>query len=222
MKKNIHYMTVPFEFKGVHEEKAGSENLGRVEGYASVFNNVDLGLDVVVKGAFKKTLKDNKGKVIILADHDPSKPIGWNTEGVEDEYGLKVKGDLNLDVQLAKERYSLAKQAFKIGAPTGLSIGYTTIKSEPDGENPRIRRLTELKLWEYSFVTFPMNMEAMLTAAKSIGGIDKAQFLIQQLKHQGVSLRDFEQALHLEAAAVGEDPVMIGQSLDNLLAKFRT
>ncbi len=215
---SINYMTVPFEFKAVDEV----QKFGNVKGYASVFGNIDLGLDVVDRGAFNKTLKDSGGKVIILADHMPDRPIGWNKEGREDEYGLKVNGDLNLDVQLARERYSLAKQAFEIGAPTGLSIGYTTIKAEPDSTNPRIRRLKELKLWEYSFVTFPMNTAAMLTAAKSIGAIDKAQFLIQHLKHQGVTLRDFEQALQVEAANQSEDPSQIAQSLDNLIAKFKS
>ncbi len=103
----------------------------------------------------------------------------------------------------------------------GLSIGYTTIKGEPDTTNPRIRRLKELKLWEYSLVTFPMNQEAMITAAKSLGALDKAKFLLDQLKLQGISSQDLELALRKEAAKVDEDPVLLGQSLDRLIEKFR-
>lgn len=217
---NIKFMT--FSFKAASVKADTDPNFGVIEGYASTFGNVDLGLDIVDKGAFKKTLRDNGGKVAILADHNPTEQIGWNEKGEEDDTGLFVVGKLNLVVQKAKERYALAKQAFDIGAPAGLSIGYTTIKGEPDTENPRIRRLKELKLWEYSLVTFPMNTSAMLTAAKSMGALDKATFLIKELVNQGVTLKDFEMALHKEAAEVDEDPLLLEQSLDNLINKFRS
>ena len=88
-------------------------------------------------------------------------------KGLEDDAGLAVKSVLILDVQKARERLALAKKALEIKARAGLSIGYSTIRAEPDQTNPRIRRLKELKLWEYSFVTFPMNTEALVTAAKT-------------------------------------------------------
>jgi hypothetical protein len=72
-------------------------------------------------------------------------------------------------VQLARERYSLMKQAQEIGAETGLSIGYQTIKSEPDKEQPSVRRLKELRLLEYSVVVFPMNPSASIETVKKIG-----------------------------------------------------
>lgn len=215
--KTIEYKTFKFDIKEADEDK----NEGRVEGYASTFGNVDLGLDIVDKGAFKRTIRDSKGKIPILADHSPYEQIGWNEEAEEDNKGLLVRGALDLNVQKGKERYSLAKKALKIGAPMGLSIGYFTIKAEPDAENPRIRHLKELALLEYSFVTFPMNTQAMVTAAKSIGAVDKARFLIEQLKQQGVSIQDLELALRQEAALVDEDPTKISQSIDNLIQKFR-
>jgi HK97 family phage prohead protease len=209
-----------FEFKIEEADEVKDE--GRIEGYASTFGNVDLGLDIVVKGAFKKTLKENKGVWPILADHDPYKQIGWNEEAEEDDKGLFAVSMIDLNVQLGKERFSLAKKAKKFGARVGMSIGYTTINAEPDRDNPRITRLTELKLWEHSLVTFPMNTEALVTAAKGIGEVDKIQFLIQHLKNEGVSLKDLEIALRKEAAHVDEDPALIGQSIDNLILKFKS
>jgi len=157
------FLTVPFEIKAATEENGK----GVIEGYASTFGNIDLGLDIVDKGAFAKTLQENGGKIPILADHNPSKQIGWNLEATEDNIGLKVRGELDIENnQLAKERFSLAKKAKEIGASFGLSIGYMTIKEEPDSDNPAVRRLKEVKLLEYSFVTFPMNTQAMVTAAK--------------------------------------------------------
>lgn len=215
--KQYEYKTFGFKFEEVEEVKEE----GRVSGYASTFGNMDLGFDVVSKGAFKKTLKENKGRFPILADHSPYDQIGWNERGSEDDTGLLVEGALMLGVQKARERYVLAKKALELKAPAGLSIGYMTVLSEPDSQNPRIRMLKELKLFEYSFVTFPMNTQAMVTAAKSIGAIDKARFIIEQCKAQDISLKDLEIALLQEAAHVDLDPTKLSQSMDNLIEKFK-
>lgn len=216
--KKIEYKTFGFEVKEAEETE--NKNEGVIEGYASTFGNMDQGFDVVEKGAFKATLKLNKGRVPILADHDPHSQIGWNVDAKEDSEGLLVRGAIMLDVQKGREKYALAKKALEIKAPAGISIGFTTIKAEPDADNTRIRRIKEVKLWEYSLVTFPMNTEAMVTAAKSIGQFDKAQFILAQLKNLGISLKDLELALQKEAAESDLDPTKISQSLDNLMKKF--
>lgn len=214
----IEFKTFGFEVKeaGVTENK----NEGVIEGYASTFGNIDQGFDIVDKGAFKATLKMNKGRFPILADHNPADQIGWNEKASEDNEGLFVRGAIMLDVQKGKEKYSLAKKALDIKAPAGISIGFTTIKAEPDASNPRIRRIKEVKLWEYSLVTFPMNTEAMVTAAKSIGQLDKINFILRQLKEMNISINDLELALRKEAADKDFDPTKISQSLDNLIQKF--
>ena len=217
--KRVQYKTFELELGEVKESDDKSK--GIIEGYASTFGNVDLGFDVVMPGAFKKTIKDFH-KWPILADHNPYTPIGINVEASEDKKGLAVVGELELGIAKAQEKYLLAKQAKKHGGRAGLSIGYMTIKSEPNKDNSRIRNLNELKLFEYSPVTFPMNTEALITAAKSTGNIDKAKFLIQHLiNNQGISLKDLEVALRNEAAQVDLDPTAIGQSIDNLITKFR-
>lgn len=213
----IEFKTFEFEVKEAKDD--GTE--AKIEGYASTFGNIDFGLDRVMKGAFKKTLQESKGRVPILADHNPYEQIGWNEKAAEDTTGLNVEGSLILGVQKAKERYLLAKKALQLKARAGLSIGYMTIKAEPDSEQPRVRNLVELKLFEYSLVTFPMNAEAMVTAAKSIGEVDKAKFLLSQLVNQGISLHDLGVALAEQAAKHDEDPTKISQSLDNLIEKFK-
>ncbi len=218
MNKAIEFKTFPLEIKEATDDSKG---IGKFEGYASTFGNMDQGLDVVDQGAFKVTLKSNKGKFPILADHNWESHIGYNESAHEDSKGLFVQGGINLNVQKGQEKFALAKQALGLETPMGLSIGFTTVQAKNDQDNPRVRHLTELKLWEYSFVTFPMNIEAMVTTAKSLGDIDKANFLLQQLKLQGISVRDLELALLQEANQNNEDPTKISQSLDNLIAKFR-
>ncbi len=150
-----------FEFKIQDADPAK----GIIRGYASTFGNIDFGDDVIDAGAFKKTIQESKGLIPILADHDPTKQIGWNLRAEEMKDGLFVEGKIDVENNaLARERYSLAKQALEIGASSGLSIGYGTVKAVADKERPSVRRLKEVKLYEYSFVTFPMNNLAMVTA----------------------------------------------------------
>ena len=120
---------------------------GAFTGFASIFDAVDSYGDVVVKGAFKRTLS-NKKQFPLLWSHDITKPIGV-ISAKEDKTGLKVEGRLNLDVQLACEIRSLMKQ----GAVSGLSIGYQTVKEEPDTTRGA-RLLKEINLWEISPVVF--------------------------------------------------------------------
>lgn len=145
-----------FEFKALSEE-------GEFEGYAAVFNNVDLGGDKILPGAFARTLKKTGGVVPIMADHITRDQIGWGIEAMEDKRGLKVHGKLNLSIQRAAEKYALAKQAAEVSAKMGLSIGYESVKREYDGD---VRVLKEVVLHEYSIVTFPMNERATMTAVK--------------------------------------------------------
>jgi HK97 family phage prohead protease len=146
--------TFAFEVKELEED-------GTFEGYAAIFDIVDFGNDLIKKGAFKKTLRENKD-LPLLWYHDPRQPIGKIVEAEEDGKGLRIKAKLNLDVQQAKEVYSNMKQKIV----RGLSIGYDSIKWAWD-EMTRI--LQEVKLWEISPVTFPMAIDALVTGVKMEG-----------------------------------------------------
>ena len=162
---------------------------GEFSGYASTFGAVDLGGDVIEKGAYTKTLKESQGRIPILDHHDPTRQIGWNVQAHEDERGLFVRGLLDLNVRAARERQSLMKMAQSIGGRTGLSIGFRTIKEEPDRKRPNIRRLKEVQLIEYSVVTFPMNPQAGVVSVKA-----KEQ-LIGQFLQNAVGLDELQTQL---------------------------
>lgn len=217
-------MTPKVEVKSFELEIKDADSNGMIRGYASTFGNVDLGMDVVDKGAFKKSIKESKGLFPILADHDPQKQIGWNLRAEEDEKGLYVEGKIDLNVQAGREKFSLAKTAMEAGAKMGLSIGYMTIKAEPDRDKPMVRHLKELKLFEYSIVTFPMNTSAMITAIKSefkqASNIDLVQKLIAELKQQGISHSELVTALHTGAAGDESDP-SLAQSLNDLIQMMK-
>ncbi len=148
----------PFEFKLDGDE-------GTFSGHGSVFGVKDAFSDIVAKGAFDRTLSEaaKSGNMpALLWQHDPTQPIGAWEHMAEDKRGLKVVGKLALDVQRGAEAHSL----LKMGALNGLSIGFNTVTSELD-EKKRIRKLTDVDLWEVSIVTFPANGKARVTAVKS-------------------------------------------------------
>jgi len=146
------------------EIKADDEATGTFTGYGSIFNNVDLGNDVIEEGAFSKSISKRGAKGIkLLWQHNMDEPIGVFEEIIEDSRGLKVKGRLAMGTQRGREAYEL----MKMGALDGLSIGY---RVDPKGmrwdENSKRRYLKEVDLMEISAVTFPMNPRARVSAVK--------------------------------------------------------
>lgn len=152
----IQRMSVALDLKRAPDES------GVFEGYASVFNVVDQGLDSVQPGAFSKTL--GRRKVKMLWQHDTSQPIGVWDEIREDDKGLYVKGRCLPEVAKGAEALAL----MRAGALDSMSIGYRTIEAAPDEANRHVRKLIEVDLFEISLVTFPMLPDAKITAVKSI------------------------------------------------------
>jgi HK97 family phage prohead protease len=134
---------------------------GSFEGMAAVYGNLDLGGDVIEPGAFTRTIKNGGGKVPLLWQHDQREPIGLG-KLQDSKEGLMIHGQLVMESPVAQKALGL----MKADVLTGLSIGYDTIVSEYDKAND-IRKLKELKLWEVSLVTFPMNPKAQVTAVKA-------------------------------------------------------
>lgn len=169
----------------VCEFKADGE--GIIEGYGSVFSNVDAYGDVVAPGAFKRTLEEclqQKRMPAMLWQHDQEEPIGVWTSMSEDMRGLYVKGQL---AQTQRGREAL--ELIRLGALSGLSIGYSTVKSSFD-ERTGIRTLMDVNLWEVSPVTFPANTAARITSAKSIKTEREFEMF---LRENGFSRMDAEQ-----------------------------
>lgn len=135
---------------------------GVFSGYASLFGRVDLGKDVVEKGAFSASLKARGAAGIrMLFQHDPAEPIGVWTEIREDARGLLVRGRLAKDVARAREVLSLMRG----GALDGLSIGFRAVRAKSDPKSG-VRRILEADLWEISVVTFPILPDARIDTVK--------------------------------------------------------
>jgi len=148
----------------VFRPKTRIEEDGTVEGYASLFGEIDAARDMVMPGAFARTLK-SRGirRVPMLFQHDPAEPVGVWLKLYEDMRGLRARGRLIPDVARARELIALVRA----GAVDGLSIGFRTVKGRIDPAT-RVRRLIDVDLWEISIVTFPLLAGARVRAKSSV------------------------------------------------------
>ena len=149
----------PFELKALGED-------GSFAGYGSVFGLADDYADTVAPGAFARSLAEHARagtQPALLWQHDSRQPIGVWSALREDRVGLQVSGRLALKTRGGAEAYEL----LKLGAVSGLSIGYVAVASHVD-ERTRQRVLIDIDLWEVSLVTFPANPQARVTAVKAM------------------------------------------------------
>ena len=175
------HFDVGFEIKAVNAD-------GTVEGYGSVFGVRDNYDDVIAKGAFVQSLKGHKAAgtmPAMLWQHDADKPIGVWTEMVEDEKGLRIKGQLAMETVKGKEAHAL----LKMGALNGLSIGFMSKEWAYDRET-EVRTLTAIDLWEVSLVTFPANEKARVTNVKSADEMATPKDAEKALRDAGFSKSD--------------------------------
>lgn len=143
------------------EIKAATDNI--IEGYAAFFGNVDSYGDIIEQGAFTKTLKENSKRVKVLWQHDTSEPIGKPLEMSQDSTGLYIKAKISMTDTGRK-----AMELMRDGVIDEMSIGYDVMKDEYKGKN---RMLKELRLWEFSPVTFAANEKARITSAKNFSDL---------------------------------------------------
>ncbi len=146
---------------------------GTVEGYASLFGEINSARDMVMRGAFAATLAQRGiNRIPMLFQHDPAEPIGIWQELREDHRGLFARGRLIPEVKRARELLSLLRE----GAVDGLSIGFRTARAQIDPKT-RIRRLIAVELWEISIVTFPLLNGARVHAVKQSPSQPKASHI---------------------------------------------
>lgn len=136
------------------------------KGYASTFGNVDEVGDIIEAGAFAKSIQERgpegTKQIKVLWQHDM--PLGMPTVMLEDSKGLYVEGKIS-KTRLGDEALELMRD----GVVDRMSIGF----SIPQGkayydEAMGVRKIKEVKLFEFSPVTFPANEMAVVTGVKNL------------------------------------------------------
>ena len=144
-KKNMIYNYKSFEanVKDVDSKK------GEVSGYFSAFGMVDSDGDIMMPGAFKRSIQDwgpeAKGRVKHLLNHDPSQPLGKILELKEDGYGLFYRSQVGSH-RLGQDFIKMVESGL-IGEH---SIGFRILREQKAAEANEIH---EVMLFEGSSLT---------------------------------------------------------------------
>lgn len=151
-----------FNIESLEQKEQNSNEFFYFEGYASVFNNVDYDEDVILKGAFTKSLKkfNDKKKMPLLWQHNMKQPIGVAETLKETEKGLYIIGKLPKSGFVESD----VIPQVKIGSVGEMSIGFFVKDSEVKNG---IRYIKEVDIFETSLVTIAANNQATIDSFKS-------------------------------------------------------
>lgn len=214
--KTKRHMNVALTVKSVSDS-------GEFEGYGSVFGVKDSHSDIVIKGAFTKSLARwaERGRLpAMLWQHKTDEPIGVYTEMREDDHGLYVKGRLLIEDDALARR---AHAHMKAGSLDGLSIGFMLNDSEYD-RTKGAEILKEIDLWEVSPVTFASNQDARIESVKSIleGGDTPSPSLVEKvLREVGFSRSQSKAFMAKGYSAIAPRDAEVDDALDSIKSLFQ-
>lgn len=159
-------------------------------GYASTWDE-DLGGDIISKGAFNKTM-ERKDRIKVLWQHN--EPIGKSLNMSTDSKGLFVEGQIS-KTRLGDEAIELMKD----GVIDQMSIGFSIPHGKSEYNEKGNRLIHEVKLYEYSLVTFPMNEKAIITSVKSVSdAIRSGAYSANEVKELSEALAELNALLKNE------------------------
>jgi len=218
-----------------------------VTGYFSTFNVIDSDGDMILPGAFAKTINENGPKdgnvqnseIYHLWQHR-NEMLGKPRVLKEDERGLYFETWFDTQIDLAKD----ILRRYETGLLNQHSIGFSTIRSnninDEDG-NTKYTELVELKLWEGSTVLWGANKD---TPFLGIKGMDKPT-LIKELKEryalfckeikngkytdqtftllkiEALKIEDMIKSLNIEAPSVQDTPDIEPINISKVIESFK-
>lgn len=167
-------------FKAQTTTKADGLKEGQFKALVSVFGNADTYGDVVLPGAFTKSLKEWEARgaqIPVIWSHDwqdPFSHVGTTVKAVETERGLEIIGEITPEEQEANPKAAQIYRLLKSGRISQFSFAYDVVEggmAEHDGEP--VYELKELDLIEVGPCLIGVNQETELIGIKS-EAIDRA------------------------------------------------
>lgn len=136
-----------------------------VTGYLSTFGNIDNHNDIIEKGAFSQSLKENRNRIFFLNQHNFNQPHGKFAVLREDAKGLYFESEPLINTTYSDDAIKL----YEAGIMTEHSIGFVTLNSIDEVvDSKQIRKIKEVKLYEGSNVTIGANSSAQFMGLKNI------------------------------------------------------
>ena len=215
--------TGAIEASGTQTNEFG-QDVGTFEGFAST-PDIDRVNDIVDTKAFEGADPKN---VMLLWAHDQKQPLGRWLEFTPTTRGLRVKGELILAVEKAREAHAL----MRAGAVKGLSIGYHTpsggsriVHKTVAGKQRRIRHLSKVNLHEISICAIPANSKAVVDveSVKAADGslVHPVEFEAW-LRTQGFSPAVAYEIVHHGYSSIGQQDLrMAAQDIEAMVRAVR-
>lgn len=160
-------MYITQDFKGINQIKGVDMAKQTVEGYLSAWDVVDSDTDMLMRGAFKKSIQERgpksqgNRKIAFLRGHSTDKPVGKFLELYEDEVGLKYVAKMS-ESTLGRDTLTLIQE----GILNEHSIGYMRIEGK-EKWNGKFNEVNEVMLFEGSILTFGSNSQTPVINVKS-------------------------------------------------------
>jgi len=178
VKENNKSMIYKYKQNGLEVKDIDSKQ-GIITGYFSAFGNVDSDGDIMMPGAFKRSIEDwgpnGKGRIKHLMNHDPSQPLGKIIELKEDGYGLYYRS------QIGKHR--LGQDFIKMVESDLIkehSIGFRTLREQKSNDANEIH---EVMLFEGSSLTaWGANEATPVINMKSITSVEELKETIRNFE----------------------------------------
>lgn len=210
--RGVEYGVVKSEFS--IDRKRANESGGGIffEGYASILNTPDSYKDIILPGAFKKTIKQKGPKldkktelydsdIVSLWQHNPDWPFGLPVHMEEDSKGLYHRTQIS-DTAENRDRVTYMEDRIVKGE----SIGFVTIKADWDEEDEDdfwpTRYIKEVDLWEISPVTFPAHSDALTEIVRRnrelalvVESADHGKIIEMATKMKGITVPAVEESI---------------------------
>ena len=179
-----------------------------VEGYFASFDTKDSDGDIIVRGAFKRTIEElgpfsAHPRIKHVMDHDMTQPLGRLVELKEDDKGLFYRSEIGSHA-IAKDFWERVKSELI----TEHSIGYWPVRYKPEIE---ANYLVELGLKEGSSLNYwAANPFTPLTAAYEKAKSKKS--FLKELEKRAKKLQDYLKT------ATAEDEILEALTNEYMLA----
>jgi uncharacterized protein len=178
--KNINQKSMIYNYKSFDlQVKDVDSKSGIVTGYFSAFGMVDSDGDIIMPGAFKRSIQDwgpeGKGRIKHLLNHNPSQPLGKPLVVKEDVYGLYYESKIGSH-QLGKDFIKMVES----GLISEHSIGFKTLREQKGSD---ANEIYDVMLFEGSSLTaWGANENTPLIGMKGMKNIEKIQDQIKSFE----------------------------------------
>lgn len=218
------------EFKNIKSSTAEIKDIDFknkiVQCYWSAFNNKDFDDDIMVQGAFKKTIAENgpqgANNIFYLKSHNWELPLGKPTLLQEDQKGLYAEIPVTSGASFAEDTLKLMAAGLMIQN----SVGFQTVKStivQPDPEDWQTwyREILEVKLFEGSSVVLGANDDTPFQGFKAMTWSEQTDLLgrITKTLRSGDMTDDTYKRLEVALKQLQREAFLLGQTENKSLTE---